>query len=442
MKVLTFGKLAIDLNSWHAQFYLRAYVHERASWKGLTDAEIADLYAREKAKFGDIENSDWWDEEVVLIHARNAEETLKRFNAGQISLCPYFHSLWLAALCLKILLPSANMIVSAGNQIKRAGIAFADLMGVARAKAFKIATVPLKRLLAFAEKAFEMVIIPLYAFGRTLKALRAKHETLVHNVQIGASVVASILFLAVMAVTVIGTTWMAIVMWDDIRTEQQERKETEVYNEMLSKQRQKQRDRAEQKRLEFKAAEEKRLAERRLAEELAWKQDFEAKRLQREAAEKKLRDEHELYLKENPEAMAAELVRREQEAYQQNLWTIRDRFDDLRGEVLRREQLVNNVLAIGIIIAAIALFIGMYLARAHADSVLQWTATNIPKMSFYQRLTAWRKKMVIRISAIGVAVMETLRLFWQFACASYRGICPYIEFKKPDDLSDAQTPHQ
>jgi hypothetical protein len=130
------GKITMDQSSWHAKLYREAYIQNRAAWLGISFSDrqnlinqnvdnqgYKELCAENEKEHAQMEGlsgevlwkaqriadsnwrkgfSAWLSPLVESFQARKGEELRERFEAGQISLCPYFHSVWFALLFYRV----------------------------------------------------------------------------------------------------------------------------------------------------------------------------------------------------------------------------------------------------------------------------------------------------------------------------------------------------
>ena len=458
-----FGRLQINPETSNARFYLRAYgdPEVRASWKDLTVDEADDIHTRRTKYFEKFERvlvslihtangvedpayretilakharmrkklNDrlvaWWKFEANIIHAKNAAEARKRFEEGRLSLCPYFHSLWYAMLWLNVLIPT-------GKKLARANAAFWKMAGKKGEWAFEKTSTIVKWTW------HQLVARPFNAVDNAVGKFLENHKTAVETcskIVTGLSAVIGVsVFLAGLwfgGAFVVGNvqSWraeQAAIEQQNARNAEYERNLLEEYRANLKKQQ------------KLNAAEELRLAPIRAAKQLAEAKEAEELRLAREAEQKEALADKLLYEKEHPEEVAAqrkaEAEEAEHRAYNNSIWEIRVRMDGVKQGIRERQQNIGVLIGIAKFIGAILLSTGIWLLGAFTldFAALRWQ--RFTQTELFVRMNTWRAKKAAQIHAIGVVIKETWQLIVQFAKASYRGICPLIEFKKPDEV--------
>ena len=472
---MAFGKIRIGGKSWHNKLFVQAYITDRASWKYLTEAEgyglharardifaedraaIDQLYATYRAKLADLactpedhktsldewqqaeivlkeKRNAWFDAEAIIVHEQNAEHLRVRYEAGLVSLCPYFHSVWWALLWYVCLIP-------AGCALNRKMTQLGDILGSVSGsfgefvvdKIMKVATF-IGKIVGKGEELMGRLVMRFYlCFQSPIDksvTVAAKATSAVSKAfaMLGAmAIVMALLFSAGHWAVNSVQEWRA----ESARAERQA-KETAEWNK------------AQEVRAQLQSIENQR-------EEARWQAGTiarEAKRIE----DAKLRAEnarlealeHQQFLRDNPEFAEQERVAAEEKAKKKlasdAYWAEQDARQAQHAEMERRMEPVikeiefrTTLLHYDLALASVALLILLgFITIRFVIPAGKRAHARVMQTSFVIRTIKFARNLAQRIKALGAGIRDTAILVGQFLRASYRGICPYIEFEKPD----------
>ncbi len=468
---MAFGKIKIG-KSWHNRLFVKAYIEDSASWRLLTEAEwnvlhdhAQKLFAEEKAEVGrlyevyhtklndlsckredhevslrEYEQADgalmekkreWFDAQKVLVHERNAQQLRERYEAGLVSLCPYFHSVWWALLWYVILIPAGR---ATNRKMSQLGDILGSITGSFGGFIVNKIETAIEKGLYFGGKMSMRFYLRFQNPIDNSVAIATKVGTAVSKVVVMLGAVAIILALLFSA-----GKWAvdSVNEWRvESAREERQAKETEKWNL------------EQEARVIRQAAEFQRLAKEEAEKWQAGAAAREAKQLEdtKLRAEKERLEalERQQFLRDNPDIAAQERAEAEQKVQKKRetdaKWAemnaleaqreeIQTRFEVVNKEVDFRRTLLMGDLALGG--AALLILIGFFTVRFVIPFGKRVHARMV-KTSFVIRTNTFAKSSARRVKTFGMGIKDTAILVGQFLRASYRGICPYIEFEKTD----------